>query len=131
MALKPSMRVIVVDDVLQTRKMISTSMKNMGFKNVDEADDGKTAWEKIESAYKEGKPYEFILSDWKMNEMSGLDLLKLVRSTEAIKKTPFMIVTDEAKQVDVMKVIKAGASNFIVKPFTPDILKQKIAQVLK
>jgi len=131
MALNPNMKVIVIDDMMTMRKILIKMMQGMGFKNLEQADDGATAWPMIEAAFKSGEPYDFIVSDWNMPQMSGLDLLKKVRSTEEIKTTPFLMVTAEAEQANVVKVVQAGVSNFVVKPFNQETLKHKIAQVFK
>ena len=129
MGLKASLKIIVIDDMSTMRKIILKTLKTIGFSNLEEADDGATAWPKIEEAHKAGEPFEFIISDWNMPQMSGLDLLKKVRETEGIDKTPFLMVTAEAEQKNVIAAVKAGVSNYIVKTFTPDSLKEKIAKI--
>ena len=104
-------------------------LKQIGFTNVSEADDGATAWPMIQQAQESGEPFEFIVSDWNMPKMSGLDLLIKIRETEGIKDTPFLMVTAEAEQSNVVKVVQAGVSNFVVKPFKPDTLKEKIEKI--
>ena len=101
----------------------------IGFTNITQADDGSTAWPLIEKATKEGVPYEFILSDWNMPKMSGLDLLKKMRATDEFKKTPFLMITAEAEQGNVVIAVKAGVSNFIVKPFSAQVLKEKNSHI--
>jgi len=104
-------------------------LSQVGFTNIAEADDGATAWPMIENAIKEGRPYEFIVSDWNMPQMSGLDLLKNVRSTPGLEKLPFLMITAEAEQGNVVIAVKAGVSNFIVKPFSAQVLKEKIDRI--
>ena len=106
-------------------------LAQIGCTNIAEADDGATAWPMIESAIKEGRPYEFIVSDWNMPQMSGLDLLKNVRSTPGLEKLPFLMITAEAEQGNVVIAVKAGVSNFIVKPFSAQVLKEKIDRIFK
>ena len=101
----------------------------IGFTNITQADDGATAWPLIEKAHADGEPYEFILSDWNMPVMSGLDLLKKIRATESLAKTPFLMITAEAEQGNVVIAVKAGVSNFIVKPFSAQVLKEKIEKI--
>lgn len=103
----------------------------IGFTNITEADDGATAWPMMENAIKEGAPYEFIVSDWNMPQMSGLDLLKKVRATPGLEKLPFLMITAEAEQGNVVIAVKAGVSNFIVKPFSAAVLKEKIDKIFK
>lgn len=129
MALDTSMKVIVIDDMMTMRKIITKMLKNMGFTNIQEADDGATAWPMIEEAHASGEPFQFIVSDWNMPKMSGLDLLIKIRATEGMKATPFLMVTAEAEQSNVVKVVEAGVSNFVVKPFKPDTLKEKIDKI--
>lgn len=124
-----NMKTIVIDDMLTMRKIITKMLKTIGFTHIHEADDGATAWPMILEAYETGQPYEFIVSDWNMPKMSGLDLLIKVRETEGIKDTPFLMVTAEAEQSNVIKVVQAGVSNFVVKPFKPETLKEKIAKI--
>lgn len=129
MALKADMKILVVDDMSTMRKIIKNMLTQIGFTNITEADDGATAWPLIELAIKEGKPYEFILSDWNMPQLNGLDLLKKVRATPGLEKLPFLMITAEAEQGNVVIAVKAGVSNFIVKPFSAQVLKEKIDKI--
>ena len=129
MGLKADMKILVVDDMATMRKIIKNMLGQIGFTNITQAGDGSTAWPLIEKANKEGIPYEFILSDWNMPKMSGLDLLKKMRSTDEFKKTPFLMITAEAEQGNVVIAVKAGVSNFIVKPFSAQVLKEKIDKI--
>jgi two-component system chemotaxis response regulator CheY len=131
MALKADIKILVVDDMSTMRKIIKNMLGQIGFTNITEADDGATAWPMIENAIKEGSPYEFIVSDWNMPQMSGLDLLKRVRDTAGLEKLPFLMITAEAEQGNVVIAVKAGVSNFIVKPFSPAVLKEKIDKIFK
>lgn len=129
MAIDFNMKTIVIDDMMTMRKIITKMLKQIGFTNIVDADDGATAWPMIEEAYKNGEPFDFIVSDWNMPKMSGLDLLIKIRETEGLSKTPFLMITAEAEQSNVVKVVKAGVSNFIVKPFKPETLKEKIEKI--
>ncbi|WP_372654846.1 response regulator [Halobacteriovorax sp.] len=129
MALKSDMKILVIDDMATMRKIIKNMLQQIGFKNITEADDGATAWPMIQEALDSPEPYEFIVSDWNMPQMSGLDLLKKVRETEALKKLPFLMITAEAEQGNVVIAVKAGVSNFIVKPFSAAVLKEKIEKI--
>ena len=129
MPINPNMKTIVIDDMMTMRKIITKMLKQIGFTNIQEADDGATAWPMSQQAQESGEPFEFIVSDWNMPKMSGLDLLIKIRATEGIKDTPFLMVTAEAEQSNVVKVVQAGVSNFVVKPFKPDTLKEKIAKI--
>jgi two-component system chemotaxis response regulator CheY len=131
MPLKADIKILVVDDMSTMRKIIKNMLGQIGFTNITEADDGATAWPKMESAIKEGSPYEFIVSDWNMPQMSGLDLLKKIRETPGLEKLPFLMITAEAEQGNVVIAVKAGVSNFIVKPFSAAVLKEKIDKIFK
>ena len=131
MALKADIKILVVDDMSTMRKIIKNMLGQIGFTNITEADDGATAWPMIENAIKEGSPYEFIVSDWNMPQLSGLDLLKRVRETAGLEKLPFLMITAEAEQGNVVIAVKAGVSNFIVKPFSAAVLKEKIDKIFK
>jgi two-component system chemotaxis response regulator CheY len=129
MGLKADMKILVVDDMSTMRKIIKNMLTQVGFTNITEADDGATAWPMIEGAIKDGKPYEFVLSDWNMPQLNGLDLLKRVRATPGLEKLPFLMITAEAEQGNVVIAVKAGVSNFIVKPFSAQVLKEKIDKI--
>ena len=129
MSLDTSMKVIVIDDMMTMRKIITKMLKQMGYTDISEADDGATAWPMIEEAHNSGKPFQFIVSDWNMPKMSGLDLLIKIRSTEGMSDTPFLMITAEAEQSNVVKVVQAGVSNFVVKPFKPATLQEKIEKI--
>ena len=129
MALKADMKILVVDDMATMRKIIKNMLGQIGFTNISEADDGSTGWVKIEEAIEAGDPYEFIVSDWNMPQMSGLDLLKKMREIDSLKDLPFLMITAEAEQGNVVIAVKAGVSNFIVKPFSAQVLKEKIDKI--
>ncbi|MBN1115554.1 MAG: response regulator [Oligoflexia bacterium] len=124
------MRILVVDDMVTMRKIIKTQLTKLGYTDITEADDGTTAVEAIKIAVSSGQPYDLIISDWNMPNMSGLDLLKAIKSTAEIANTPFLMVTAEAEQKSIIEAIKSGVSNYIVKPFTPDTLQEKIKKII-
>lgn len=129
MPLDTSMKTLVIDDMNTMRKIIKKMLKEIGFTNIDEANDGKPAWKMIEEAHEAGMPYQFIVSDWNMPGLTGLDLLKQIRADERFSKLPFLMITAEAEQSNVVIAVKAGVSNFIVKPFNKATLKAKIDKV--
>ena len=129
MPLDPSMKVIVIDDMNTMLKIQKSMLKKMGFTNIIEANDGKPALKLIQEAHDAGAPFQFIMSDWNMPDMSGLDLLKNLRADERFKKVPFLMVTAESEQANVVEAVKAGVSNYVVKPFTYDSLLAKIAKI--
>ncbi len=124
MALDLSMKLLVVDDFSTMRRIIKNILKQIGFTNVDEAENGQVALSKLLDGN-----YDFVVSDWNMPEMSGIELLKSVRANEKIKDLPFLMVTAEAKKENVVEAVKAGVNNYIVKPFTAEVLQEKISKI--
>lgn len=120
-----SMKVLIVDDYKTMLKIINNLLKQLGFQHIDEATDGSMALEKLQN-----NAYDIVISDWNMEPMSGLDLLKSVRSDEKLKNLPFIMVTAESKVENVVIAKKAGVSNYIVKPFNAQTLKSKLVSVL-
>ncbi|MBF0361348.1 MAG: response regulator [Oligoflexia bacterium] len=129
MTFRPDMKLLVVDDMSTMRKIIKNMLGQLGFKNISEADSGKKALEIVESAHKLGSPFEFILSDWNMPELNGLDFLKALKASEAHKNIAFLMITAEAEQGNVITAVKCGVDNYVVKPFSPQILKEKIEKI--
>jgi two-component system chemotaxis response regulator CheY len=121
------MNVLIVDDYNTMLRIIKNLLKQLGFNNVDEATDGTMALEKIKS-----KRYGLVISDWNMEPMSGLELLKQVRGSNDnnYASVPFIMVTAESKTENVIMAKQAGVNNYIVKPFNAETLKTKIAAVL-
>lgn len=104
--------------------LCATFRASSGFNNVVEADDGTTAWEVLNR-----EKVEFIVSDWNMPQMTGIDLLRKVRASEQFADIPFLMVTAEAQQENIIEAVQAKVSNYIVKPFTADTMKQKIDKI--
>lgn len=117
--------ILVVDDFMTMRTIIEGILKQLGFSNIDTATNGEQALEKIR-----GKSYGLILSDWNMEPMSGLDLLKNVRGGVNTKNIPLILITAESKPDNIIAAKKAGVSNYIVKPFNANTLKDKLVSVL-
>jgi len=124
MAYDTNMRVLVVDDFSTMRKIIKNILRQLGFTNIVEADDGSTAWETLNK-----DNIDFIVSDWNMPNMSGIELLRKVRASEEYADIPFLMVTAEAQQENIIEAVQAKVSNYIVKPFTPETLGQKIDKI--
>ncbi len=125
MAVDLNMKVLVVDDYKTMVRIIRNLLKQLNFNNVEEASDGGSALRKL----REGK-FGMVISDWNMEPMTGLQLLKEVRSDNALKDLPFIMVTAESKTENVVAAKQAGVSNYIVKPFNATTLKSKISSVL-
>lgn len=124
MSYNPNMRVLVVDDFSTMRRIIKNILRQLGFTNVVEADDGTTAWDVLNK-----DKIEFIISDWNMPQMTGIELLRKVRGSEEFADLPFLMVTAEAQQENIIEAVQAKVSNYIVKPFTADVMKQKIDKI--
>jgi two-component system chemotaxis response regulator CheY len=120
------MNILVVDDYNTMRRILRNLLEQLGFKNVDEAESGSAALEKLRT----GKSYGMVISDWNMEPMTGLQLLKEVRSDVKLKGMPFIMVTAESKTENVVAAKEAGVNNYIVKPFNAATLKQKMESVL-
>jgi two-component system chemotaxis response regulator CheY len=119
-------RILVVDDMMTMRKLVSKTCKELGFSEIVEAPDGAAAWEVINAG---NPPIGLVISDWNMPVTTGMDLLKRVRADARFVELPFLMVTAEAEQSQVMEAVKAKVSNYVVKPFTSDTLKQKLELV--
>ncbi len=125
MAVDLAMQVLVVDDYKTMIRIIRNLLKQLGFDNVDDAEDGAAALTKLRS-----KQYGLVISDWNMEPITGYELLKEVRADEKLKATPFIMITAESKTENVIAAKKAGVNNYIVKPFNAATLKGKISAVL-
>ncbi len=126
MAVDMNMNILIVDDYTTMLRIIKNLLKQLGFNNVDEATDGTAALEKIK-----GKEYGLVISDWNMEPMTGIELLKLVRgSNDNYKDMPFIMITAESKTENVIAAKQAGVNNYIVKPFNAETLKGKMSSVL-
>ncbi len=119
-------RILVIDDMMTMRKLVMKACREIGFTDLTEANDGTQGWEAINAAK---PPFGLIISDWNMPNCSGLDLLKRVRSDSRFKPLPFILVTAESEQTQIMEAARSGVSNYLVKPFTTEALKEKIEQV--
>jgi len=119
------MRILVVDDYSTMRRIIRNLLNQLGYADVDEAEDGSVALQKMRSSN-----YNLVISDWNMEPMTGYELLKEVRADDKLKTTPFILVTAESKTENVVAARKAGVDNYIVKPFNAATLQQKINAVI-
>ncbi len=124
MPFDPNMQVLVVDDFSTMRRIVKNILRQLGFNNIVEADDGTTAWEILQK-----QKIDFIVSDWNMPQMTGIELLRKVRADERIGHLSFLMVTAEAQQENILEAAQAKVSNYIVKPFTADTLKKKIDKI--
>lgn len=120
---------IIIDDFATTRKVIKKILSELGYANIDEAEDGASALSMIQKSTKAGTPYNCIISDWNMPNMPGIELLKVCKSDPTLKEIPFMLVTAEGEQKLIMEAAKAGVSDYVVKPFTTETFKEKLKKV--
>ena len=125
MAVHKNMPILIVDDYKTMLRIVRNLLKQVGFENIDEATDGSAALLKLRE-----KDYGLIISDWNMEPMTGLQLLKEVRSDDRLKATPFVMITAESKPENVVEAKRAGVNNYIVKPFNAETLRAKLASVL-
>lgn len=125
----PETKILVVDDFATMRKIIKKVLAELGYTNIQEADDGQTAWPLIEQAARDGSPFGFVVCDWNMPGMTGIDLLRHVRKADSVKETPFMLVTAESEQKNVVEAVQAGVSDYVVKPFNAATIKAKFEAI--
>ena len=123
---RTSLKFLVVDDFSTMRRIVRNLLKELGFTNVDEAEDGAVALAKL----REGN-FEFVVSDWNMPNMDGLTLLQNVRADARLKTLPFLMVTAEAQKENIIAAAQAGASGYVVKPFTAATLQEKLEKIFE
>ncbi len=121
------LKFLVVDDSVTMRRIVINSLRNLGYNNFVEAGEGREALEKLSTE----AGINFIVTDWNMPEVSGLELVKAVRSDEKLSNIPILMVTTRGVKEDIVVALQAKVNNYIVKPFTPQILKEKIDQILQ
>ncbi len=121
-----NMKFLVVDDFSTMRRIIRNLLKELGYTNVDEAEDGIAGLAKLRSG-----GFEFVVSDWNMPNMTGIDMLRAIRADEQLKHLPVLMVTAEAKKENIIEAAQAGASGYVVKPFTAATLEEKINKILQ
>ena len=120
------MKILIVDDFATMRKIVRTLFERIGFSKLSEAEDGVDALKKLKS-----EKFDFIVSDWNMPNMMGLDLLKAVRADQNLKDIPFLMITAESQKENVIQAVQAGVSNYVVKPFNQDVVETKLLQIFK
>lgn len=120
------MKILVVDDSSTMRRIITNTLSRLGHTNVIEGEDGFQGWRKIEA----NPDLDMLITDWNMPEMNGLELVKKVRADTRFTDLPIIMVTTEGGKTEVITALKAGVNNYIVKPFTPQVLKEKLSTVL-
>nr|WP_044617514.1 chemotaxis response regulator CheY [Gynuella sunshinyii] len=119
-----NMKILVVDDFSTMRRIVKNLLRDLGFTNTHEADDGNTAWPMLQSG-----DFDFLVTDWNMPGMTGIELLQKVRADDRLKKLPVLMVTAEAKRDQIVAAAQAGVNGYVVKPFTAAALKEKIEKI--
>lgn len=122
----PNMKILVVDDMATMRRIVKNILKQLGFSNMEEAENGQEALQKLRA-----DAFGFVVSDWNMPVMTGIDMLRAIRADEKLKAIPVLMVTAEAQQANLVEAIQAGVSNYIVKPFTAETMQEKLAKIFK
>lgn len=125
----PNTKFLVVDDFATMRKIVKKILDELGYKNVTEAVDGKNALDILKEHQAKNQPFEFVIADWNMPNMLGIDLLRVCRQDEVFKNIPFMLVTAESEQSQIIDAAKSGVSEYVIKPFNGATLKAKIERV--
>ncbi len=124
--LDKNMKILIVDDFSTMRRIIKNLLRDLGFTNTAEADDGNTALPMLQSGN-----FDFLVTDWNMPGMNGIELLRAVRADERLKQMPVLMVTAEAKRDQIIEAAQAGVSGYVVKPFTAVALKEKIEKIFE
>ena len=120
------MKILIVDDFSTMRRIIKNLLRDLGFTNTSEADDGMTALPMLQNGN-----FDFLVTDWNMPGMTGIELLKAVRADDRIKGMPILMVTAEAKRDQIVEAAQAGVNGYVVKPFTAAVLKEKIEKIFE
>ena len=122
----PKMKFLVVDDFSTMRRIVRNLLKELGFTNFDEAEDGVIALQKLKAS-----EFDFVVTDWNMPNMTGIELLRAIRADAALKALPVLMITAEAKKENIIEAAQAGASGYIVKPFTAGTLSEKLNKIFE
>ncbi len=121
-----NLKFLVVDDFSTMRRIVRNLLKELGFSNVDEAEDGVIALQKLKNG-----SHDFVITDWNMPNMTGIDLLKNIRADAGLKALPVLMITAEAKKENIIEAAQSGASGYIVKPFTAAVLEEKLNKIFE
>ncbi len=121
-----NMKILIVDDFSTMRRIVKNLLNDLGYSNTTEADDGKTAWPLLQAG-----EFDFVVTDWNMPGMTGIDLLKNIRGDARLAKLPVLMVTAEAQRDQIIEAAKAGVNGYIIKPFTAVTLKEKLDKIFQ
>lgn len=122
----PNMDILVVDDASTMRRIVRGLLRELSLKNIREAENGSDALEELKR-----KKADLVISDWNMPQMTGIELLRAIRSDGALKDVPVLMVTAEAKKENILEAVQAGVNNYIVKPFSAETLQEKLNKIFK
>lgn len=126
-----NLRFLVADDMMVMRKLVAQQLKALGAIHIEQAVDGEDAWNKMREAFSRGQAFDYVVSDWNMPKMQGIDLLKVCRADSSYQNVAFLLVTAEGEVSQVKDALTAGVDNYLLKPFTPDSFKDKFMSVFK
>jgi two-component system chemotaxis response regulator CheY len=121
-----NMKILVVDDMSTMRRIVKNILKQLGFSNMEEAENGQEALQKLRA-----DTFGFVVSDWNMPVMPGIEMLRAIRADEKLKHIPVLMVTAEAQKENLIEAIQAGVNNYVVKPFTAETMQEKINKIFK
>ncbi len=124
------LRILLVDDFEMIRSLLKQALKQLGYTDLTEAVDGIDALEKINKAKESGQPFDLVFLDWNMPKMTGIEVVQKCKSDEGLKNLPFIMITAEREQKSVVTALKAGVSDYVIKPFSPRQLSSKIERIL-
>ena len=119
-----NMKILVVDDMSTMRRIVKNILKQLGFSNMEEAENGQEALQKLRT-----EPFGFVVSDWNMPVMPGIEMLRAIQADEKLKHIPVLMVTAEAQKDNLIEAIQAGVNNYVVKPFTAETMQEKINKI--
>ncbi len=119
-----NLKILVVDDFSTMRRIVRNLLKELGYTNVDEAEDGVVAMQRLR-----GNNFQFVITDWNMPNMTGIELLRVIRADPSLKHLPVLMITAEARKENIIEAAKSGASGYIVKPFTAGTLEEKLGKI--
>jgi two-component system, chemotaxis family, chemotaxis protein CheY len=125
------MKILLVDDFEMVRVMLRNILQGLGYRNVEEAENGQAALKKINDAQAKGQPFNMVFCDWNMPVMSGIDLVEACQADPLLKALPFIMLTAQAEKAQIIRAIKAGATDYIIKPVSPEMLQAKINRLVE
>lgn len=121
-----NMKILVVDDFATMRRIVKNVLKQIGFTNITEVENGREAIKELKKA-----PYDLVLCDWNMPEVTGIEVLNAIRAEPSLKDLPFVMVTAEAQKDNIIEAVKAGVTSYVVKPFTAETIEEKLRKIFK